>query len=212
MSDRTPVSKRLRYEVMRRDDFTCRYCRRSDLPLEIDHVVPVALGGADAPENLVAACEDCNAGKAATGADEQLVADVEARAEQWAAAIRRAAQIQRGQTEARERYVAGFDDAWSRWGYAGGEGRTVDRSDNWRATVAAWRDAGLELATLIELVDDVLPRQLSSGRHWPYFCGAVRNVVRERQAIAQGLLANGFVAPPPSPFGEHLASLFGAQA
>lgn len=36
------VSKRLRYEILRRDEFTCRYCgrRAPDVQLTIDHVVP----------------------------------------------------------------------------------------------------------------------------------------------------------------------------
>lgn len=41
------VSKRLRFEVLKRDNYTCRYCRASDGELTIDHVTPVALGGTD---------------------------------------------------------------------------------------------------------------------------------------------------------------------
>ncbi|MGC7224589.1 HNH endonuclease, partial [Mycobacteroides abscessus subsp. massiliense] len=41
------VTKRLRYEVLRRDNYSCRYCGRSapEVKLTVDHVVPVALGG-----------------------------------------------------------------------------------------------------------------------------------------------------------------------
>ena len=53
------VSKRTRFEVLRRDDYTCRYCRSTENPLTIDHVVPEALGGGNDPSNLVAACRDC---------------------------------------------------------------------------------------------------------------------------------------------------------
>ncbi|MGW6578921.1 HNH endonuclease [Streptomyces globisporus] len=62
------VSKRLRYEILRRDKHACRYCGATapDVPLRVDHVIPVALGGSDAPENLVAACEPCNSGKTST--------------------------------------------------------------------------------------------------------------------------------------------------
>ena len=38
------VSKRTRFEVLRRDNFTCRYCRSTDNELTVDHVTPVALG------------------------------------------------------------------------------------------------------------------------------------------------------------------------
>lgn len=52
------VSKRTRYEVLRRDNHTCRYCGGSapDVRLTVDHVLPVTLGGSDDPSNLVAAC------------------------------------------------------------------------------------------------------------------------------------------------------------
>jgi 5-methylcytosine-specific restriction endonuclease McrA len=65
------VSKRARYEVLRRDNHTCRYCggKAPDVALTVDHVTPVALGGTDGPGNLVAACRDCNAGKAASHPD-----------------------------------------------------------------------------------------------------------------------------------------------
>lgn len=70
------VSKRLRFEVLRRDNHTCRYCGRSapEVKLEVDHVTPRALSGSDDPWNLVAACEDCNRGKSAMDAEQPLVA------------------------------------------------------------------------------------------------------------------------------------------
>ena len=73
-----PVSKSLRFEVLRRDQFTCRYCgsKAPDVQLHVDHVVPAALGGPDAPENLVTACVDCNAGKANRSLDEDTVSDL----------------------------------------------------------------------------------------------------------------------------------------
>lgn len=64
---RTTISKSVRFTIFSRDGYTCRYCgRQSDsCPLVIDHVIPVAQGGTNDPENLVTACHDCNAGKAA---------------------------------------------------------------------------------------------------------------------------------------------------
>ena len=62
---REPVSKRLRFNVFKRDGFTCVYCGRKtpDVVLEIDHIVPVSKGGNSAIENLSTACMDCNRGK-----------------------------------------------------------------------------------------------------------------------------------------------------
>jgi len=58
----------LRFEILQRDDFRCRYCGRSPdegVMLEVDHVIPRARGGLDTRENLVTACWDCNHGKRA---------------------------------------------------------------------------------------------------------------------------------------------------
>jgi 5-methylcytosine-specific restriction endonuclease McrA len=55
----------LRFAVLARDKFTCQYCGRSapDVSLHIDHVVPLASGGANSITNLKTACSDCNLGK-----------------------------------------------------------------------------------------------------------------------------------------------------
>lgn len=92
-----PLSKRLRYEILRRDNHTCRYCGAGapDARLEVDHVIPEALGGGSEPSNLVTACEDCNSGKTSVPPDAPLVDDVAADALRWSAAIQAAAQLQR---------------------------------------------------------------------------------------------------------------------
>ena len=80
------VSKRLRYEVLKRDNFTCRYCGAFApvVVLVVDHVVPRKHGGPDKAENLVTACWDCNSGKGALMPDPGLVAEIEETARQWA--------------------------------------------------------------------------------------------------------------------------------
>src|ERR1039457_6499184 len=93
---RVAVSKRLRYEVFRRDNHACRYCGATapDVKLTIDHVVPKALGGSDTdPANLVTACEPCNAGKTSTNPDAPLVADVAQDALRWAKALTQSAEV-----------------------------------------------------------------------------------------------------------------------
>jgi CRISPR/Cas system Type II protein with McrA/HNH and RuvC-like nuclease domain len=65
MSKRKATSKRLRFEVFKRDNFTCQYCsaKPPKVPLEIDHIVPVSKNGMTTIDNLVTACFDCNRGK-----------------------------------------------------------------------------------------------------------------------------------------------------
>jgi hypothetical protein len=61
-------SLRLRFRVMKRDNFSCRACGaspalKSDLSLHVDHIKAWSLGGETAEENLQTLCEPCNLGK-----------------------------------------------------------------------------------------------------------------------------------------------------
>lgn len=62
---RKAISKKTRFEVFKRDKFTCQYCGRMspDVILEVDHIKPVAEGGKNGMLNLITACRDCNRGK-----------------------------------------------------------------------------------------------------------------------------------------------------
>lgn len=62
---RKVLPKSIRFEIFKRDSFTCQYCGRSspDVILECDHIVPVSEGGTDDVLNLVTSCRDCNRGK-----------------------------------------------------------------------------------------------------------------------------------------------------
>jgi hypothetical protein len=66
-SPRDP-SLRLRFLVMRRDNFKCKYCGLSpatdpSIELHIDHVIAWAKGGQTILENLQTLCTRCNLGK-----------------------------------------------------------------------------------------------------------------------------------------------------
>lgn len=68
---RKSTGKRLRFEIFKRDGFRCRYCGADPVKtvLQIDHVIAVANGGTNEPDNLVTACRECNAGKSAVPLD-----------------------------------------------------------------------------------------------------------------------------------------------
>jgi hypothetical protein len=61
------LSKRTRFEVFKRDKFTCQYCGKKapDVVLHCDHIEPRSKGGSDDMVNLVTACDTCNGGKGA---------------------------------------------------------------------------------------------------------------------------------------------------
>ena len=65
MAERKSISKKKRFEVFKRDAFTCQYCGRTapDVVLEVDHINPVANGGDNDLMNLITSCYDCNRGK-----------------------------------------------------------------------------------------------------------------------------------------------------
>lgn len=65
---RRAPSLRLRFLVMRRDNFGCRLCGRSPaitqgVELHVDHIVPWESGGETELENLQTLCSSCNLGK-----------------------------------------------------------------------------------------------------------------------------------------------------
>lgn len=59
------VGPKLRFAVLERDGFKCRYCGRSapEFQIVVDHVIPFSKGGECVASNLVAACVECNIGK-----------------------------------------------------------------------------------------------------------------------------------------------------
>ena len=65
MAERKTLSKKIRFEVFKRDKFTCQYCGRMapDVVLEVDHIKPISKGGTNDILNLVTSCKDCNRGK-----------------------------------------------------------------------------------------------------------------------------------------------------
>lgn len=65
MAERKPISKRTRFDVFKRDGFTCQYCgaQPPGVVLELDHVHPVSLGGDSGEINLTTSCNVCNSGK-----------------------------------------------------------------------------------------------------------------------------------------------------
>lgn len=65
---RKTISKKTRFDVFKRDSFACQYCGAHPpaVILHIDHITPLALGGANHIDNYVTACAPCNLGKSAT--------------------------------------------------------------------------------------------------------------------------------------------------
>jgi len=75
--ERKPISKKIRFEVFKRDSFKCQYCGKSapEVILHIDHVIPVSEGGKNNLTNLVTSCMDCNLGKGARSLSDNSIVE-----------------------------------------------------------------------------------------------------------------------------------------
>lgn len=62
---RESISVQRRWSILQRDSFTCAFCgaQPGNDRLNVDHIIPVARGGSDHDNNLVALCDRCNNGK-----------------------------------------------------------------------------------------------------------------------------------------------------
>lgn len=64
--ERSRITAKVRYQVMRRDQFRCQICgaRAEDgVRLHVDHINPVSKGGTSDMSNLRTLCDRCNLGK-----------------------------------------------------------------------------------------------------------------------------------------------------
>ena len=178
-----PVSKRLRFEILRRDKHTCRYCGRSapDVVLTVDHVVPTVLGGSDEPSNLVTACMDCNAGKTSSAPDQGTVDSVSDDALRWATAMRRAAEELSDQIDSRAEIHAAVLDAWPSY-------RRKYLPVAWMSDVDTFLDAGLPAHVIVQMASLAGGKQGVSNR-WSYFCGCCWTRIRQMQERAAEIIA-----------------------
>lgn len=185
------VSRRLRFEILRRDDHTCRYCgkRAPSSELTVDHVVPVALGGRDDPENLVTACRDCNMGKASIAPGSPLVAQVQEDSLRWARAIETAATFRRADREVVEAALDRFDWMWVDWKVGGPEGAEIPRQTDWRESIERFLGAGLDVDEMVRLIGVAMRKPtVNHEDRWTYFCGCCWRAIDDLQAAAKSII------------------------
>ena len=63
---RSLMTRKMRYEILKRDHFRCTICGASaseGAKLEVDHIKPISKGGKTEPNNLRTLCQSCNRGK-----------------------------------------------------------------------------------------------------------------------------------------------------
>lgn len=179
-----PISKRLRYEVLRRDNHTCQYCggESPDVKLTVDHVIPVALGGGDEPSNLVAACKDCNTGKSSVPPGAPLVEKVSTNAAAYAGVLTHAMTKVRAQMQEEEAYLELFLRKWMNYGINGGES-TIPLPAGWETTIRRWHKMGVPIELIQASIEAMVNKydQLTINSHFRYMCGIVWNRIRDNE-------------------------------
>lgn len=176
---RKSISKKLRFEIFKRDGFVCQYCgaHPPETILEPDHINPVVNGGGNDMDNLVTSCFDCNRGKAGN-----LLTAIPKSLKQRADEVRE-----------REEQIAGYREV-----IQGSLDRIED--DMWQvadALIPGSSEGGIRRDWLqsIKMFNAKLPLHVvtdaaeiarakygySKSKRFPYFCGICWNRVREEQ-------------------------------
>ena len=183
------VTKRLRFEILRRDGFTCRYCgaKAPDVELAVDHVTPKALGGTDDPTNLATACKPCNAGKSSAGPDAQTVADVDAEALRWARNVANALDAMERMQAQIDADLDTFDTRWLLWTYTDHDGKrhSCPRPNDWCDGIESMLRSGLSIDALLRCMGVAMRRDtVARAQKWRYFCGVAWKTLRDAQQLA----------------------------
>lgn len=180
------VSRRLRFEILKRDGYTCRYCgaKAPDVVLHVDHVVPISLGGGDEPNNLVSSCADCNAGKGSTAPSDDIVSDVDTTAILFAQAAERAATRRRAELGQLDGLLGDFDAVWRAYG-------DHWRPGDWTTSVETFMGHGLNETDLDRLIAATFAKGRSA--YFRYFCGCCWREIGQRQELARRMIEDGEV-------------------
>jgi hypothetical protein len=186
------LTKRLRFEILRRDQFRCRYCGATpaETALRVDHVVPEVLGGVTEPANLATSCEPCNNGKGSTKLDDPVVDDVARDALRWAKAMEIAAAGQRTTRAERDQNRASFIDAWQCFWYEWrGEKNYMPLPDDWPQSIDAFIRAGLNDDDLYDAVNIAMSKKhIKMEALFKYFAGVCWRMIEERRETAATLV------------------------
>lgn len=175
--ERKPLSKKMRFDVFKRDSFTCQYCGSTPptVVLEVDHIHPVSKGGRNMIDNLITACFDCNRGKAA-GLLSSVPASMVERAEllkEKIAQVKAYEKILRQKRSADEEIINSVEDVLKSHTGCG-------FTQSFRQSVLRFLDnlTPFELCDYMERACDKRPDDADAAVK--YFCGICWNIIKDR--------------------------------
>ena len=174
---RKQISTKTRFEIFKRDQFTCQYC--GAIPpkaiLHVDHIVAVAAGGVNDSDNYVTACSDCNLGKGARPLD-SVPQSLKDRASEIS---EREAQLLGYHNIMEEKRLRLEEEVWRVASAL--EGKKIKRWDN-RDFASVLRFVGLlPFHTVLDAAEYSRARSISwsDSRRFRYFCSICWRKIRE---------------------------------
>jgi hypothetical protein len=174
--NRKALTKRVRFDVFKRDVFVCQYCGATppSAILHADHVIAVAEGGGNEYDNLITACSDCNLGKGARALS-SLPTPLRDRAAELAEREEQLRAYDALLAEKRQlllRNVQVVSDIYEARFYM------WKLSDSSRLSIRRF----LEKLPLAEVADamEIACSRVGSGAVFNYFCGICWSKIRER--------------------------------
>lgn len=174
---RKPIRKGVRFEVFKRDGFTCQYCgaHPPGVLLHVDHIVAVAEGGGNDMDNLVTACQPCNIGKGAK--DLKLVPQsLKDKASEVAEREEQLLGYQAVMQAKRDRID---EETWRVLRVLFGEKTDSVRKDHYQSTKTFIERLGLMECLHAADIASGRASYFSDNKLFRYFCGVCWNKVRE---------------------------------
>lgn len=180
---RRALSKRVRFEVFKRDRFQCQYCGQMPpaVVLHVDHIVPVAEGGGNEEPNLLTACEACNLGKGAVPL-ERIPDSAAAQAKRLTERREQLAAFNAILMEEREEERELLDHLSGYWlEMEGRPGRVFVAGNDWWVGLKTFTKH-LPQVEIMDFMERAHPHEeWEEERRWRYFCKCCWNTIRERE-------------------------------
>lgn len=182
MSERKGISKKIRFDVFKRDGFVCMYCGAHPpaVLLEVDHIHPVAEGGTNDADNLVTACENCNRGKGAglLSTVPQSLADKAEMVAEREAQLAAYYEILQGAKDRRDEEMWAIAQIYmDRWGLD-----AMLRTD--LSSIAMFLKR-LDFFQVQEAMEMATNRTHSKGPSFKYFAGVCWRMISERRTASE---------------------------
>jgi hypothetical protein len=175
MAKRKAISKKVRFEIFKRDGFICQYCgaHPPSVILNVDHIHPVALGGDNSDDNLVTSCQSCNLGKGAA----ELTNAPQSLQDKAAMILEREAQIngyQRVMNDKKQRLLEESVEVCDVYELFH-EGYTLN--DKSLISVRKFIEE-LGVHEVLSAMETACSNQKIKGGKFPYFCGICWNKIK----------------------------------